>query len=242
MAMEMLEAIDLHVYYGDSYVLQGLSLKVDKGQVVVVVGRNGVGKTTLVRSIIGFTPPRRGQVVFKGVNITRVPSYRIVQMGMKIVPQGRHIFPSLTVRENLEIASRKKGTQWTLDRVLEIFPRLKDRILHRGGKLSGGEQQMLAMGRALMGNPDLLLMDEPTEGLAPLLVQELDQLLHQLKGEGLSILLVEQNLAFALTLADYSYVISKGRNVFESSPEEVWQNEEVKARYLGVETAPTVSH
>jgi branched-chain amino acid transport system ATP-binding protein len=240
--MEMLEAIDLHVYYGDSYVLQGLSLKVDKGRVVVVVGRNGVGKTTLIRSIIGFTPPRRGQVVFKGVNITRVPSYRIVQMGMKIVPQGRHIFPSLTVRENLEIASRKKGTQWTLDRVLETFPRLKDRILHRGGKLSGGEQQMLAMGRALMGNPDLLLMDEPTEGLAPLLVQELEELLHRLKGEGLSILLVEQNLAFALELADYSYVISKGRVVYESSPKEVWKNEEVKARYLGVETASTVSH
>jgi branched-chain amino acid transport system ATP-binding protein len=240
--MEMLEAIDLHVYYGDSYVLQGLSLKVDKGRVVVVVGRNGVGKTTLIRSIIGFTPPRRGQVVFKGVNITRVPSYRIVQMGMKIVPQGRHIFPSLTVRENLEIASRKKGTPWTLDRVLETFPRLKDRILQRGGKLSGGEQQMLAMGRALMGNPDLLLMDEPTEGLAPLLVQELEELLHRLKGEGLSILLVEQNLAFALELADYSYVISKGRVVYESSPKEVWKNEEVKARYLGVETASTVSH
>lgn len=165
--MEILEGIDLHVYYGDSYVLQGLSLKVDKGQVVVVVGRNGVGKTTLIRSIIGFTPPRRGQVLFKGVDITRIPSYRIVQMGMKIVPQGRYIFPSLTVRENLEIASRKKGTQWTLDRVLEIFPRLRDRILQRGGKLSGGEQQMLAMGRALIGNPDLLLMDEPTEGLAP---------------------------------------------------------------------------
>lgn len=240
--MEMLEGIDLHVYYGDSYVLQGLSLKVDKGQVVVVVGRNGVGKTTLIRSIIGFTPPRRGQVVFKGVDITRIPSYRIVQMGMKIVPQGRHIFPSLTVRENLEIASRKKGTQWTLDRVLEIFPRLKDRILLRGGKLSGGEQQMLAMGRALIGNPDLLLMDEPTEGLAPLLVQEIDQLLQQLKEEGLSILLVEQNLSFALKLADYSYVISKGRIVYESSPEEVWQNEDVKARYLGVETVPTTSY
>lgn len=234
----MLEVRDIHSYYGDSHVLQGVSLKVDQGAAVAVLGRNGVGKTTLIRSIIGFTPPRRGQVMFKGMDITRLSSHRIVQTGMGVVPQGRRIFPSLSVLENLAIAARDRGTRsgsrWDFQRVFGLFPRLKERIRHRGGKLSGGEQQMLSLARALLGNPDLLLMDEPSEGLAPLLVRELGRVIQQLKEEGLSILLVEQNLPFALKLADYVYVMTKGRIVSESSPQALWQNEEAKARYLGV--------
>jgi len=236
----MLEVRDIHTYYGDSYVLQGVSLKVDRGSVVAVLGRNGVGKTTLIRSIVGFTPPRRGQLWFKGVEITGRPSYEIVQMGMGIVPQGRRIFPSLNVRENLEIAEgdhRGAGDsshRWTLPRVFGLFPRLRERLLHPAGALSGGEQQMLASARALIGNPEFLLLDEPTEGLAPLLVRELGRIIQQLKGEGLSMLLVEQNLPFALKLADYVYVMSKGRVVYESSPQVLAQNADVKARHLGI--------
>ena len=236
----MLEVRDIHTYYGDSYVLQGVSLKAERGTVVAVLGRNGMGKTTLMRSIIGFTPPRRGQLWFKGVEITRLPAYRIAQMGMGIIPQGRRIFPSLSVRENLEIAARAqhamgdKRQGWTLERVFGLFPRLQERLLHRGRDLSGGEQQMLASARALVGNPDFLLMDEPSEGLAPLLVRELGRLIQQLKAEGLSMLLVEQNLAFALQLADYVYIMSKGKIVYESPPHALAHNEAVKAQHLGI--------
>ena len=234
----MLEVRDIHTYYGDSYVLQGVSLQAEQGTVVAVLGRNGMGKTTLMRSIIGFTPPRRGQLWFKGVEITRLPPYRIAQMGMGIIPQGRRIFPSLSVRENLAIAARlhsaREGKRWTLERVFGLFPRLQERLLHSGRALSGGEQQMLASARALIGNPDFLLMDEPSEGLAPLLVQELGRIIQQLKAEGLSMLLVEQNLPFALQLADYVYVMSKGRMVYEAPPHVLAQNEEVKAQYLGI--------
>jgi branched-chain amino acid transport system ATP-binding protein len=236
---EILSVKDIHVYYGDSYVLQGISLSVVEGQVAVIVGRNGVGKTTLIRSILGFTPPRRGEVVFKGADVTHIPLNRTVRMGMTIVPQGRHIWPSLTVKENMEIAARHvrkngKAPRWTLESVLELFPRLGERISQRAGKLSGGEQQMLATARALIGNPVLLVMDEPSEGLAPLLVQELYQLYRKLKEEGLSILLVEQNLALTLDVADYVYVMSKGAIAYEATPAEVWGNEDVKTRYLGI--------
>src|ERR687887_1629046 len=234
----MLEVRDIHTYYGDSYVLQGVSLAAARGTVVAVLGRNGMGKTTLMRSIIGFTPPRRGQLWFKGVEITRLPAYRIARMGMGIIPQGRRIFPSLSVRENLAIAARlhgaRDGQRWTLERVFSLFPRLQERLLHSGNALSGGEQQMLASARALIGNPDFLLLDEPTEGLAPLLVRELGRVIRQLKEEGLSMLLVEQNLPFALQLADYVYVMSKGRIVYESPPHILAQNEEMKAQYLGI--------
>jgi branched-chain amino acid transport system ATP-binding protein len=234
----MLEVRDIHTYYGDSYVLQGVSLQAEQGSVVAVLGRNGMGKTTLMRSIIGFTPPRRGQLWFKGVEITRLPPYRIAQMGMGIIPQGRRIFPSLSVRENLAIAARahsvRDDKRWTLERVFGLFPRLQERLLHSGRALSGGEQQMLASARALIGNPDFLLMDEPSEGLAPLLVRELGHIIQQLKAEGLSMLLVEQNLPFALQLADYVYVMSKGRIVYEAPPHALAQNEEVKAQYLGI--------
>ncbi len=236
----MLEVQDIHTYYGDSYVLQGLSLRVDKEQIVAILGRNGVGKTTLIRSITGLTPPRRGHVIFNGTDITRFPIYRIARIGVRVVPQGRRIFSSLTVRENLEIVRKQQDqdgerkNRWEIDRVFSLFPVLKERLWQRGGKLSGGEQQMLATGRALMGDPELLLMDEPSEGLAPLLVQELAQMIQQLKREGLSILLVEQSLQFALEVADYVYIMSKGTIVHESLPQQLWQNEEVKAKYLGL--------
>ena len=236
----MLEVCDIHTYYGDSYVLQGVSLQAERGTVVAVLGRNGMGKTTLMRSIIGFAPPRRGQLWFKGVDITRLPSYRIARMEMGIIPQGRRIFPSLSVRENLAIAARHQSAtggqskRWTLERVFGLFPRLQERLLHPGRALSGGEQQMLASARTLVGNPDFLLMDEPSEGLAPLLVQELGRMIQQLKAEGLSMLLVEQNLAFALQLADYVYVMSKGRMVYASAPHVLAQNEDVKALHLGI--------
>ena len=231
----MLEVEDIHTYYGDSYILQGISLRLEQGQVVAVLGRNGVGKTTLIRSIVGFTPPRRGRVLLNSEDITHRPAYEIVRSGIGLVPQGRRIFSSLNVMENLGVAERQgKGPRWGLEKILDIFPRLKERLGHRGNKLSGGEQQMLACGRALLGGPEVLLMDEPSEGLAPLLVRELGRILRQLKEGGASILIVEQNIRFALGIADHVYLMSKGRIVYESSPEDLWKNEEVKARYLGV--------
>ena len=231
----MLEVQDIHTYYGESYILQGVSLTLREGQVVAVLGRNGVGKTTLIRSIVGFTPPRRGRILFKEEDITKLPTHQIARRGIGLVPQGRRIFPSLNVKENLTVAERKRdGSGWGLQKILDLFPRLGERLSHRGNKLSGGEQQMLACGRALVGNPEILLMDEPSEGLAPLLVRELGRILQQLKGGGASILIVEQNLPFALRIADYVYLMSKGKIVYESKPEDLWKNEEVKARYLGV--------
>jgi branched-chain amino acid transport system ATP-binding protein len=230
----MLEARDLHTYYGDSHVLQGISLRMERGQVVAILGRNGMGKTTLIRSIIGFTPPRRGRVFFKERDITGWPSNRSVSLGLGLVPQGRRVFPSLTVQENLMVAARRQNGGWTADGVMELFPRLRERAQNRAGKLSGGEQQMLAIARALMTNPELLLMDEPTEGLAPLLVREVGRVIETLKTRGLSILLVEQNLPLALRVADHVHVLSRGRIVHSSSPRALWENEEIKRRYLGL--------
>ena len=229
----MLELENVHTYYGESHVLQGVSLGVAPGQVVAILGRNGAGKTTLVRTTIGFTPARRGTVRFKGEDITRWPSYRAVERGMALVPQGRRVFPSLSVLENLSVA-RRAGGRWTLARVLEVFPRLRERGPNRANKLSGGEQQMLAIGRALMTNPELLLMDEPTEGLAPLIVREVGRVIAELKREGLSILLVEQNLPLALSVADTVHVLSRGQIVHSGTPEALVANEHVKSRYLGV--------
>ncbi len=235
MSTPLLLVDDIHTYYGESYVLQGVSLRVLRGEVVAVLGRNGMGKTTLIRSIIGFTPPRRGRVLYGGVDITYRPSQEIARMGVGLVPQGRRIFPSLTVAENLLVgARRRRADGWDLERVYALFPVLRDRSRHRGSHLSGGEQQMLAIARALMTDPEFLLMDEPSEGLAPLLVRELGHVLAQLKGEGLSFLLVEQNFPLALRLADRVFVLSKGRVVFAGAPAELEAAAEIRQRYLGV--------
>jgi branched-chain amino acid transport system ATP-binding protein len=231
----MLKLVDIHTYYGDSYVLQGVSLEVSGKIVVALLGRNGVGKTTLIRSIIGFTPARRGQVLFNDRDITHLPSHRIVKLRVGLVPQGRRVFPSLSVRENLEVAARgTRGQGWDLDKIYDFFPRLRERRNQRANTLSGGEQQMLAITRALISNPVFLLMDEPTEGLAPVMVREVGDAILRLKEEGLSIFLVEQNLAFAKKFADYTHVMSKGKIVYSSTPTELWENREIKERYLGV--------
>jgi branched-chain amino acid transport system ATP-binding protein len=231
----MLKIVDIHTYYGDSYILQGISLEVAKGTVVALLGRNGVGKTTLIRSIVGFTPARRGQILFNDRDITHMAAYKIVRMQIGLVPQGRRIFPSLTVTENLAIASRGTGVRsWNLEKIFTLFPRLKERVNNRGNQLSGGEQQMLAIARALISNPVFLLMDEPTEGLAPVLIREVGDVILRLKKEGLSIFLVEQNLSFARKFADYTHVMSKGKIVYSSTPAELWENREIKERYLGV--------
>ena len=228
-----LEVEGVHTYYGESHVLQGISLRVDPGEVLAILGRNGMGKTTLIRTIIGFTPPREGRVLYEGTEITRLPPFRMVALGMALVPQGRRVFPSLSVRENLDVARRGEG-RWSLEQVYALFPRLRDRAGNRANKLSGGEQQMLAIGRALMSNPDLLLMDEPTEGLAPLLVREVGRVITEVKRSGLSILLVEQNLALALSVADRVHVLSRGQIVHTGTPAELMGNDDVKTRYLGV--------
>ncbi len=232
----MLELSGVHTYYGDSHILQGVSLEVKTGSVVALLGRNGMGKTTTIRTIIGFTPPRQGHIRFDGHNLAGLAPESIARLGIGLVPQGRMIFPSLSVVENLTIAER--GTHasgaWNLDRVYEQFPILKKRAKYKSKLLSGGEQQMLTIARALMTNPKLILMDEPSEGLAPIIVDQITDIIFQLKQRNYSILLVEQNISVALELADYIYIMSKGSIVYESNPAELRDNEEVKTKYLGV--------
>lgn len=231
----MLEVQNIETYYRDSYILQGVSLQVPIGAVVGLLGRNGAGKTTLIRSIIGLTPPRRGKIIFNKIDIAALAPEQIARLGVGLVPQGRRVFPSLTVHENLMVAARIKGSEsWTVEKAFELFPRLRDRASVFAGKLSGGEQQMLAIARSLMGNPILLLMDEPTEGLAPLIVDNLGDVLCRLKKEGFSILLVEQNIIFTQKLADNIYLMNKGEIVYESSSEEFQRNDGVKQLYLGI--------
>jgi branched-chain amino acid transport system ATP-binding protein len=222
----------IHTYYGDSHILHGVSIRVAEGEAVALLGRNGAGKTTMIRSIVGFTPPRRGRIVYDGEPIHGWPAYRIARRGLALVPQGRRIFAPLSVRENLLLGARADG--FTLERIFALFPRLGERQAQAGGTLSGGEQQMLAIGRALLTNGRLLLLDEPSEGLAPLIVREISRIVRALKDERLSILLVEQNYHLALQVADRVYVMNKGQIVYEGTPASLGADEDVKRRYLGV--------
>jgi branched-chain amino acid transport system ATP-binding protein len=238
----MLEVEDVHSYYAGAHVLQGVTLRVPEGGVVALLGRNGMGKTTLVRSIMGTRPPtvRQGSIRLRAEELVGKPPHRVSQLGLGLVPQGRRIFRSLTVEENLTIAFRQPirtgnaRVRWDMDRVFELFPRLAERRRSRAGQLSGGERQMLAIGRALTTNPELVLMDEPSEGLAPMLVQQLRDQLAALKESGVSIFLVEQNVGLALAVADEVYIIDRGRIVYHSSPEELAGDEGAKRLYLGV--------
>jgi branched-chain amino acid transport system ATP-binding protein len=230
--LEKLEVKDIRTYYGESYILRGVTMSVRDSQVVALLGRNGMGKTTAIRSVVGFTPPRSGIIKFKDVEIQRMAPHVICQMGIGLVPQGRRIFPSLSVFENLTLAQRGKG--WTLERVYAIFPRLKERSKIKGTMLSGGEQQMLCIARTLLSNPELVLMDEPSEGLSPLYVLEVGKIIKQLKREGFSILLVEQNLRLGLSVSDYVYILHRGEVVYQSKPADLAANEKAQVEYLAV--------
>jgi branched-chain amino acid transport system ATP-binding protein len=232
----MLEVNDIHTWYGDSYVLQGVTMEVKDATVVALLGRNGMGKTTTIRSIIGLTPPRKGSITFNGTELVGLPPFQISRQGIGLVPQGRMIFPSLSVTENLTMAARTgdKKDPWTLEKVYETFPRLKERTKNKGNLLSGGEQQMLTIARALMTNPDLLMLDEPSEGLAPIVVQEVYRIIERLKAAGQSILLVEQDFGMAMSVADHVYIMSRGSIVYGSTPNELENDEKTKAKYLGV--------
>jgi branched-chain amino acid transport system ATP-binding protein len=229
----MLRVEDLHTYYGRGHVLQGVDLEVPAGRIAAVLGRNGVGKTTTLRSIIGLTPPRRGQVLLADRDVAGWAPHRIVRMGLGYVPEGRMIFPDLTVVENIQVAQRVPARQWTMERLFQLFPALSERRRSKGSQLSGGEQQMLAVARALVTDPRVILLDEPSQGLAPLVVEELVRLIGRLRQEGVSLLLVEQNLSLAEAVADVVYVMVKGRMVYHAPLARFQaEREEVKAKYL----------
>lgn len=230
----MLTINDIHTFYGQSHVLQGVSLQMDRGEVVALLGRNGAGKSTTLKSVMGITPPRSGMIVFKDINIAGRRTCKIAQLGVGYVPEDRRVFPNLTVLDNLEMGIKKKGNKvWTIERVYAVFPVLKRVQKSRGMSLSGGEQQMLTIARTLMGEPEILLLDEPSEGLAPVVVQDLGRLMKEIK-ESLTIFLAEQNANFALSLSDRCYIMEKGRISFQGSVREIQNNEEVKSRYLSV--------
>jgi len=229
----MIELNKINTFYGLGHILHDLSLRVGEGEVVALLGRNGAGKTTTMRSIAGLTPPRSGEIRYKGSNIAGLPAYRVSRLGIALVPETRDIFSFLSTKENLSIAARK-GSRWQVDSVLERFPRLKERLGNKGRQLSGGEQQMLAIARALLTGPELLLLDEPSQGLAPIVVETVMDTIRDLKKERVSMLLVEQNAEMALRLADRVYVIDHGTVVFEGTPAALRANTQVTTTYLGV--------
>ena len=234
----MLLVEDVHTYRGQNYVIQGVTLSVPNAACVTLLGRNGMGKTTLIRSLMGLTPPRSGRIQMDGVDLVGKEPFDIARLGLALVPQGRHVFPSLSVEENLTLAARGQhnggGSDWNLNRVYEVFPQLESRRQHRGSQLSGGEQQMLAIGRALMTNPRLLLMDEPSEGLAPVIVEKVAAVIQSLRGEKLSILLVEQNYRLGVDSADHVHILSKGTVVWDGKPQELEAADQIKHTHLGV--------
>jgi branched-chain amino acid transport system ATP-binding protein len=230
----MLEVEGIHTFYGLSHILFGVSLKVEFREVVCLLGRNGAGKTTTMKSVIGITPPKQGAIRYKGEEITGLAPYLLARKGIGYVPDDRRIFADLTVGENIEIAEKKArgGEEWNRERVYGLFPALKEIEHRRGGCLSGGEQKMLAIARALMGNPELLLLDEPFEGLAPSLVRILEGQIKKLKETGLTVLLAEQNVRSALKLSDRGYIIDDGHICYQGSIEELKDNDEVRKKYL----------
>ena len=231
----ILEAEQIHTYYGTSHILFGISFEVREGESICLLGRNGAGKTTTLRSIIGLTPPRSGKIRFRGKDIVGKPPYRIAQLGIGFVPDDRRIFPDLTVRQNILVAKREKeGAAWNLDSVYNLFPKLQQLDTHMGTQLSGGEQQMLTIARTLMTNPDLLLLDEPGEGLAPLVIKTMEVQLGEIKKMGLNMLICEHNVGLALSLSDRGYVMDKGAIRYHGTIEELRGNEEVRKKYLMV--------
>ena len=232
----ILEARELVTGYGFSVVIHGISLDVDTGEIVCLLGRNGAGKSTTLRSIMGLTPPRSGRVTFRGEEITGRQPFEIARRGVGYVPDDRRIFSDLTVKENLEIVQRvtRRDGRWSLERVYQLFPGLRELSAKPGAGLSGGEQKMLAIGRALMGNPALLILDEPSEGLSPLLVRTLVDALRRIREEGTTLLIADQNVKFARRVADRGYIMEKGTIRFAGPLEQLWQNEEVVRRYLAV--------
>jgi branched-chain amino acid transport system ATP-binding protein len=232
-----LEAKAINTYYGLSHILFDVSLEVDRGEVVVLLGRNGAGKTTTMRSIMGLTPPKTGTVTYNGQNITGLAPYKTARLGIGFVPEDRSIFPDLTVRANLDVAYKKSKTRankWTIDQVYALFPRLEELSRRRGGTLSGGEQQMLTIARTLMGDPDLLLLDEPSEGLAPIIVKTLGDFIDRVKQEGMTVLLSEQNVKFSLKHSDRAYIVDSGHIKYQGTIKELEKDEDVKKRYLAV--------
>ena len=235
--MAFLEIKEINTFYGRSHILFDVSLAVEKGEVVSLLWRNGAGKTTTFRSVIGLTPPQSGEIVFKGERISGLRAFRICRKGVGFVPEDRRCFPDLTVRENLEVAARREketASPWTIDRLYALFPRLKERERNLGSQLSGGEQQMLTIARTLMTNPEVLLLDEPSEGLAPLVVALLAEMILQIRAEGVTVLLAEQNLHFCAKVSDRGYVIDKGAIKYEGKMADLLADEEVKEKYLAV--------
>ena len=231
----MLEVKEIHTYYGTSHILFGISFQVEEGAAVCLLGRNGAGKTTTLRSLIGLTPPRKGSILFKGREMVGKPPYHIAQAGVGFVPDDRRIFPDLTVRQNILVARREKeGVIWSLDRIYTLFPKLKDLDSHMGTQLSGGEQQMLTIARTLMTNPRLLLLDEPGEGLAPLVIRAMKEQLGEIKKLGLTMLICEHNVGLATALSDRAYVMDKGTIRYQGTIEELRREEEIRKKYLMV--------
>jgi branched-chain amino acid transport system ATP-binding protein len=233
----LLEARGLHTYYGASHVLHGVDFAIGRGEVVGLMGRNGMGKSTLIRSMLGFVTPREGEVRVRGTTMTGAPPFRIARMGIAYVPEGRGVFPNLTARENLLLASRRRDSargEWTLERVLATFPRLAERLDHEASKLSGGEQQMLAIGRALMTHPELLILDEATEGLAPLVAREIWRVIGDIRAHGIGALIVDRNYQAVTALADRCAILVKGRIVFDGDSEALHARPEVLHRHLGI--------
>src|SRR5512143_642084 len=235
--MAFLEIKGINTFYGRSHILFDVSLAVERGEVVSLLGRNGAGKTTTFRSVIGLTPPQSGEIVFKGARISGLRAFRICRKGIGFVPEDRRCFPDLTVRENLEVAARREketANLWSVERVYALFPRLQEREKNLGSQLSGGEQQMLTIARTLMTNPEVLLLDEPSEGLAPLVVALLAEMILQIRKEGVTVLLAEQNLHFCAKVSDRAFVIDKGSVKFEGTMKDLLANEEIKGKYLAV--------